>query len=58
MTVLNERKERNLRNANYTSGGGDIKVEEATKIAAEFNRKLNQERKDYRKAFFDTQTFR
>jgi len=58
MTVLNERKERNLRNANYTSGGGDIKVEEATKIAAEFNRKLNQERKDSRKAFFDTQTFR
>jgi len=58
ITVLNERKERSLRNINYNSGGGDVKVEEAVKLAAEFNKKLNQERKEQRRAFFDMQTFR
>ena len=38
--------------------GGDIKLEEASKIAADFNKKLNEERNNLRKAFFDMQTFR
>jgi len=57
MTVVNERKERSLRNYNYTSGGGSVKVEEAAKAAAEYNKKLNQERRTQRTAYFDMQTF-
>jgi len=57
MRVLNERKERNLRNTNYSSGGGDVKVEEAAKLAAEYNRQLNQERREQRNSYFDIQTF-
>ena len=58
MTVLNERKERSLRANNYSSGAGDIKVEEAAKIAAEYNKQFNQERKERRGAYFDMQTYR
>merc|ERR1711970_566188 len=57
MTVVNERKERSLRNYNYSSGGGSVKVEEAAKAAAEYNKRLNQERKTQRTAYFDMQTF-
>lgn len=57
MGVLNERKERSLRNCNYSSGGGDVKVEEAAKIAAEYNKQLNLERKRDRSSHFDMQTF-
>jgi len=57
LTVVNERKERSLRNYNYSSGGGSVKVEEAAKAAAEYNKRLNQERKTQRTAYFDMQTF-
>merc|ERR1712013_161984 len=57
LTVVNERKERSLRNYNYSSGGGNVKVEEAAKAAAEYNKRLNQERKTQRTAYFDMQTF-
>lgn len=57
MTVMNERKDRKLRNSNYSSGGGDLKVGEAAKIAAEYNKRLNQERRERRSAYFDMQTF-
>ena len=57
MTVLNERKERSLRPHNYTSGGGDVKVEEAAKAAAEFNKQLNADRREQRNGFFDMQTY-
>ena len=55
--VVNERKERSLRNQNYTSGSGNVKIDEAVKAAAEFNKKFNEERKNQRKAYFDMQTF-
>ena len=42
MSVLNDRKDRKLRNSNYLSGGGDLKGGEAAKIAAEYNKRLNQ----------------
>jgi len=57
LNVVNERKERSLRNYNYSSGGGNVKVEEAAKAAAEYNKRLNQERKTQRTAYFDMQTF-
>jgi hypothetical protein len=31
------------RNLNYNSGGGDVKVEEAAKAAAEYNKRLNRQ---------------
>jgi hypothetical protein len=46
-----------FRNLNYNSGGGDVKVEEAAKAAAEYNKMLNRERRDLRGAYFDIQTF-
>jgi len=55
--VVNERKERSLRNQNYTSGSGNVKIDEAVKAAAEFNKKFNEERRNQRKAYFDMQTF-
>jgi len=57
LTVVNERKERSLRNYNYTSGGGNVKLGEAAKLAAEYNKRLNMERKTQRTAYFDMQTF-
>merc|ERR1712012_1323045 len=57
MLVVNERKERSLRNLTYSSGSGSVKVEEAVKAAAEFNKKFNEERKQQRQAYFDMQTF-
>ena len=55
--VVNDRKERSLRNQNYTSGSGNVKIDEAVKAAAEFNKKFNEERRNQRKAYFDMQTF-
>ena len=55
--VINERKERSSRNYNYSSGCGNIKKEEAVQAAVEFNKKLNEERKSQRGAYFDIQTF-
>merc|ERR1719273_1488967 len=57
LAVINERKERSSRNYNYSSGCGNIKIEEAVKAAAEFNKKFNEERKSQRGAYFDIQTF-
>merc|ERR1719445_2180806 len=57
INVINERKERSSRNYNYSSGSGNIKIEEAVKAAAEFNKKFNEERKSQRGAYFDIQTF-
>jgi len=57
INVVNERKERSLRNYSYSSGGGNVKVEEAAKAAAEYNKRLNQERSTQRTAYFDMQTF-
>jgi len=57
INVVNERKERSLRNYNYSTGSGNIKIEEAVKAAAEYNKKFNRERKDQRGAYFDLQTF-
>merc|ERR1719195_1261068 len=58
MAVVNERKERSLRNYNYSSSGvGNVNIDEAVKAAAEFNKKMNEERKAQRSAYFDIQTF-
>ena len=51
------RKENRLKNQNYTSGSGSVKIGEAVKAAAEFNRKLNSDRRTKRTACFDMQTF-
>jgi hypothetical protein len=45
------------RNLNYNSGGGNVKVEEAAKAAAEYNKMINRERMEMRKSYFDIQTF-
>jgi len=57
INVVNERKERSNRNYNYSTGSGNVKVEEAVKAAAEYNKKFNEDRRNQRSAYFDMQTF-
>ena len=57
LAVINERKEKSSRNYNYSSGCGDTKLEDAVMAAAEFNKKINEERTAQRSAYFDIQTF-
>merc|ERR1719195_2514053 len=46
MAVVNERKERSLRNYNYSSSGvGNVNIDEDVKAAAEVNKKMNVETK-------------
>merc|ERR1719500_1392746 len=55
--VVKERKERSLRSGGAGATGGTIESSEAVKLAAEYNKRLNAERKNQRKAYFDMQTF-
>jgi len=56
--VVKERKERSLRNMNLnTNNSGTIEASEAVKLAADYNKQLNAERKTQRTAYFDMQTF-
>jgi len=55
--VVKERKERSLRNVSSYCSGGSIKSTEAVKLAANYNRKLNEDRQTNRTAYFDLQTF-
>merc|ERR1719460_1182388 len=56
--VVKERKERSLRNMNLnTNNSGTIESSEAVKLAADYNKRLNAERKTQRTAYFDMQTF-
>ena len=55
--IAQSRKENSLKNQNYSSGSGNVKIGEAVKAAAEFNRKLNDDRRTKRTACFDMQTF-
>ena len=57
MAIVNERKERQNRNYNYSSGGGNMKAEEAVQAAAEYNKKLNADRQAERGAYFDLNTW-
>ena len=56
MMIVNERKEKSFRSTAVSSGGCTVKVEEAVKAAAEWNKRLNAERKEKRSAAFDLQT--
>ena len=56
-TIAQSRKENSLKNQNYASGSANVKIGEAVKAAAEFNRKLNDDRRTKRTACFDMQTF-
>ena len=51
------RKESSLKNQNYTSGSPSVKIGEAVKAAADFNKKLNSDRRTKRTACFDMQSF-
>ena len=55
--VVKERKERTLRNQQVTNNSGTIESSEAVKLAADYNKRLNAERKTQRTAYFDMQTF-
>jgi len=70
MAVVAERKDRSLRqfSSSYYNGGGSVSVpvekhkmqdfvEKAVKSAAEWNKAMNAERREKRKAYFDLQTF-
>eukprot|EP00095_Tigriopus_kingsejongensis_P008003 maker-scaffold269_size230758-snap-gene-1.32 protein:Tk08003 transcript:maker-scaffold269_size230758-snap-gene-1.32-mRNA-1 annotation:"supporter of activation of yellow protein" len=62
MTVKSERKDRLNRQTNYSTVTiekhkfADF-VEKAVKSAADWNKQLNQDKKDKRRAYFDMQTF-